>query len=260
MSTWPSPRVERLGTPKTPAIRFSRALNFEASVVRTLLRPARLLAPLNGSDWITQPSGAFTSRLPAGRSPFPLLDMTTTVTGLLCWAGLAPAGMAASFAAREPHQGMPDRHVRRPHARRDNAHQPAAALVRVDGLRADVRVAAHRARRHPARASDLRHDPPEASQDRRPSDRLGAACEARARLRLSQSRRLLQRRPSSAKCHAATPPSGMRQPEPHTPPTRQQQSNRTRSTRAATTGNGHGRPLRGTLKNLLAQPFRDDPA
>ena len=60
-----------------PAIRFTRALNFEASVVRIFARPASLLAPLNGSDWITQPSGAFTSRLPAGRSPFPPLDMTT---------------------------------------------------------------------------------------------------------------------------------------------------------------------------------------
>jgi hypothetical protein len=33
---------------------------------------------------LTQPPGAFTSRLPAGRSPFPLLDITTTATGLLC--------------------------------------------------------------------------------------------------------------------------------------------------------------------------------
>src|SRR5436190_14479329 len=45
-----------------------------------------------------QPPGAFTSRLPAGRSPFPPLDMTTTATGLLCWRDF-PAGMAASLAA-----------------------------------------------------------------------------------------------------------------------------------------------------------------
>ena len=48
----------------------------------------------------------------------------------------------------------------------------------------------------------------------------------------------------------------MRRPEPHTPPARQQQSNKTRSARAATTGNGLARPLRGTLENPLAQPFR----
>ena len=44
----------------------------------------------------------------------------------------------------------------------------------------------------------------------------------------------------------------MRRLEPHTPPARQQQSNKTRSARAATTGNGRVRPLRGTLENLLA--------
>jgi hypothetical protein len=31
----------------------------------------------------------------------PLLDMTTTVTGLLCWRDLTPAGMAASLAAQD---------------------------------------------------------------------------------------------------------------------------------------------------------------
>src|SRR5665811_2342462 len=42
------------------------------------LRPARLLAPLYGSDWNVQPSGTFTSRLSTDRSPSPLLDITTT--------------------------------------------------------------------------------------------------------------------------------------------------------------------------------------
>ena len=45
MSTWPSPRVDRLGTPKAPAIRFTRAMTFVASWFTHLLRPARLLAP-----------------------------------------------------------------------------------------------------------------------------------------------------------------------------------------------------------------------
>jgi hypothetical protein len=36
------------------------------------------------------PSGTFTSWLPACRSPFPPLDMTTTVTGLLCWRDFHP--------------------------------------------------------------------------------------------------------------------------------------------------------------------------
>src|SRR5215831_14375441 len=34
---------------------------------------------------VSQPSGTFTTRLPMGRSPFPLLVITTTATGLLCW-------------------------------------------------------------------------------------------------------------------------------------------------------------------------------
>jgi hypothetical protein len=46
----PSPSSDRFGTPETPAIRFTRAFYFVASVVGTLLRPARLLAPLYGSD------------------------------------------------------------------------------------------------------------------------------------------------------------------------------------------------------------------
>jgi hypothetical protein len=35
-------------------------------------------------------TGAFTSRLPAGWSPFPLQDITTTATGLLCWRDSHP--------------------------------------------------------------------------------------------------------------------------------------------------------------------------
>src|SRR3982075_2949760 len=36
------------------------------------------------------PPGAFTSRLPTDRLPSPLLDMTTTATGLLCWRDSHP--------------------------------------------------------------------------------------------------------------------------------------------------------------------------
>src|SRR6266567_3002385 len=90
MPTWPSPSSEQLGTPDPPAIRFTRGPYFGASWFTHLLRPVRLLAPLYGSDWNTQPPGAFTSRLSTARSPSPLLDMTTTVTGLLCWRDSHP--------------------------------------------------------------------------------------------------------------------------------------------------------------------------
>src|SRR5262249_15581926 len=90
MPTWPSPRSERLGTPNSPAIRFARGTYFGASWFTRLLRPVRLLAPLYGSDWNAQPTGASTSRLSTDRSPSPLLDMTTTATGLLWWPDSHP--------------------------------------------------------------------------------------------------------------------------------------------------------------------------
>ena len=81
MPTWPSPFDHRLGTPKIPAIRSTRASPFRGFTGSLPLRPARLLAPLYGSDWIAQPSGTFTSRLSTDQSPSPLLDITTTVAG-----------------------------------------------------------------------------------------------------------------------------------------------------------------------------------
>jgi len=73
-----------------PAIRFTRALNFEASVVRIFATACQLARPPERIRPVSQPPGAFTSRLPAGRSPFLPLGMTTTVTGLLCWRDLHP--------------------------------------------------------------------------------------------------------------------------------------------------------------------------
>src|SRR6516162_3952953 len=90
MTTSPSPRSEQLGTPKPPAIRSTRVKYFGASRFTHLLRPAKLLAPLYGSDRYARPPGAFTSRLPTDRLPSPLLDMTTTATGLLCWRDFHP--------------------------------------------------------------------------------------------------------------------------------------------------------------------------
>src|ERR1700687_5324043 len=89
--------------PILPAIRFTRGKYFGASRFTHLLRPAKLLAPLYGSDRHARPSRAFTSRLPTDRLPSPLLDMTTTATGTPLLAGLSPARMAASLAAPEPY-------------------------------------------------------------------------------------------------------------------------------------------------------------
>src|SRR5215472_17633795 len=90
MPTSPSLRSEQLGTPNLPAIRFTRGTSFGASRFTHLLQPANLLAPLYGSDRYARPSRAFTSRLPTDRLPSPLLDITTTATGLLCWRDSHP--------------------------------------------------------------------------------------------------------------------------------------------------------------------------
>src|SRR4051812_35103331 len=102
MPTRPSPRSERLGTPKIPVIRFTRGSSFEASLVRVCYGLSGCSPPWTDRTGFRRPPGAFTSRLPAGRSPFPPLDRTTTATGLLCWRDLSPAGMAASLAAPDP--------------------------------------------------------------------------------------------------------------------------------------------------------------
>src|SRR6187455_3445853 len=90
MPTRPSPRSERLGTPKTPAIRFTRGPSFEASLVRACYGLSGCSPPWTDLTEFPQPPGAFTSRLPTGWSPFPPLDMTTTATGLLCWRDFHP--------------------------------------------------------------------------------------------------------------------------------------------------------------------------
>src|SRR5215469_3598251 len=103
MPTWPSPSSERLGTPKIPAIRFTRGTYFGASrfTYATACQVAR--PPLTDRTRSPRPQRAFTSRLPAVWSPSLPLDITTTWTGLLLLAGPAPAGMAASLAAPEPY-------------------------------------------------------------------------------------------------------------------------------------------------------------
>ena len=70
-----------------------------ASVVRTLLRPASLLAPLNGSDRIAPAIGDFYIWASGGSVTLPAAryDYNSDWSPLL--AGLSPAGIAASLAA-----------------------------------------------------------------------------------------------------------------------------------------------------------------
>jgi hypothetical protein len=117
MSTWSSPHPNRLDTPKTPAIRSTRELNFRGFTGLQLLRPVRLLAsprrirlgydPATGGFYVQAFDGAVT--LPAAGYDY---DIDWTPLS----AGLAPAGMAASFAALgwvEPAKPITSREVRK---------------------------------------------------------------------------------------------------------------------------------------------------
>src|SRR4051812_10557372 len=104
----PSPRSERLGTPKTPAIRFTRDLVFEASLVRACYGLSGCSPPWTDLTEFPQPPGFFTPRLPRGRSPAPPLDMTTTATGLLCWRDFHPQEWQLASLHRTPVQVLQD--------------------------------------------------------------------------------------------------------------------------------------------------------
>src|SRR5215472_17024095 len=67
----------------------------------------------------------------------------------------------------KPHQGVPTRSVRRPHLGRDDARQSAPLVVCFDGLCTAVCVAPPGAAAHAIRQSDLRHNPPQAVDNRR---------------------------------------------------------------------------------------------
>src|SRR5471032_1046905 len=114
MPTWPSPFDHRLGTPKIPAIRSTRASHFVASLVRFRYGlpgcsppvRIRLDRPAFG-DFYFQAFNGSVSLSVAG------YNYNSDWTPLL--AGLSPAGMAASLAARSfsTELGRP-RHVRFP--------------------------------------------------------------------------------------------------------------------------------------------------
>ncbi len=100
---WPSPRLERFGTPKYPTIRFGWDVDFGASPVRFPLRPVELFVSLTDlTRHCAQPTEAFTSGLSKGRLPFPLPDIATAATGQVPPAGPAPAGTTARIAAPNP--------------------------------------------------------------------------------------------------------------------------------------------------------------
>jgi hypothetical protein len=68
-----------------------------------LLRPARLLASPDGSDWCKRPAtGGFYVQAFDGAVTLTVAGYNYDIDWTPMSAGLAPAGMAASFAARVP--------------------------------------------------------------------------------------------------------------------------------------------------------------
>src|SRR6202048_3598367 len=90
MPTWPSPRSERLGTPNPPRNPFHAGHVFRGFPIHAFATACQVAcSPVRIRPTRSAP-GAFTSRLPTDRLPSPLLDMTTTATGLLCWRDSHP--------------------------------------------------------------------------------------------------------------------------------------------------------------------------
>src|SRR3954468_17417444 len=106
MPTRPSPRSERLGTPKIPAIRFTRGSSFEASLVRICYGLSGCSPPWTDRTKFPWPTGDF--YIPASRGvgalPAAGYDYNSLWTPLL--AGLSPAGMAASLAAPDQERAV----------------------------------------------------------------------------------------------------------------------------------------------------------
>src|SRR3954468_21111339 len=90
----------------------SRGARFRGFTGSPLLRPVRLLAPLDGSDRVSPVTGGFYIQASGGSVALPAAgyDYNSNWTPLL--AGLSPAGMAASLAAPDPIGLALDRLVR----------------------------------------------------------------------------------------------------------------------------------------------------
>src|SRR5215208_1496443 len=95
MPTRPSPRSERLGTPNSPAIRFTRGSSFEASLVRHCYGLSACSPPLDGSDRVSPATGGFYIQASDGSVVLPVAGYNYNSHWTPLLAGLSPAGMAA---------------------------------------------------------------------------------------------------------------------------------------------------------------------
>src|SRR3954463_10260030 len=103
----------------------SRGARFRGFTGSPLLRPVRLLAPLDGSDRVSPATGGFYIQASGGSVPLPAAgyDYNSNWTPLL--AGLSPAGMAASLAAPDPPGVAPARKQQGPETAATRTVYPA---------------------------------------------------------------------------------------------------------------------------------------
>src|SRR4051812_19857107 len=90
MPTRPSPRSERLGTPNTPAIRFTRDPVFEASLVRHCYGLSGCSPPWTDRTKFPWPTGDFYIQASGGSVALPAAGYDYNSTGLLCWRDFHP--------------------------------------------------------------------------------------------------------------------------------------------------------------------------
>src|ERR1700757_3449132 len=99
MPTWSSPQANRLDTPKYPAIRSRGApiSRLHWFTVATACQIARL--PGRIKPGLLPATGGFYFQASDGLVPLPAAGYDYNIDWTPMLAGLAPAGMAASFAA-----------------------------------------------------------------------------------------------------------------------------------------------------------------
>ena len=117
--------------------------------------------------------------LPRGANP--RFVVTSLGAERMAARALIRGGVLRAGRYGEPHQGTAAGAVRRSHLGADDAGQPVAPVFRLVRLRAAGVTAALGPAGHAAGAGAMRHDPPEAAQDRRadPGQRAGRAAVVR---------------------------------------------------------------------------------
>ena len=101
MSTRPSPRVDRLGTPRNSRNPFHAGDDFRGFLVHTSATVCQLARPLHGSDRLPSQRG-FYIRAFSGLVALPAAGYNYNSDWTPLLAGLSPARMAASLAAPTP--------------------------------------------------------------------------------------------------------------------------------------------------------------